>query len=161
MLGVATLIVVNSVMGGFSAKLKDRLHGLLSDLIIEATTYEGIEFPEREMARIKSDPFLRDHIEAMTPTLEIFAMIQFPHRDETMIRPVHLIGIKPEGRAMVGGFAEHLLDPRQRLKPSFNLTPEAQERYERNNRPRVFLSERFREGEAEDEPALPDGDKPD
>ena len=31
MLGVATLIVVNSVMSGFSTKLRERLHGLLSD----------------------------------------------------------------------------------------------------------------------------------
>ena len=36
MLGVATLIVVNSVMGGFSTKLRDRLHGLLSDVVIES-----------------------------------------------------------------------------------------------------------------------------
>ena len=36
MLGVATLIVVNSVMSGFSTKLRDRLHGLLSDIVIEA-----------------------------------------------------------------------------------------------------------------------------
>ena len=32
MLGVATLIVVNSVMSGFSTKLKDRLHGVLGYL---------------------------------------------------------------------------------------------------------------------------------
>src|SRR5262249_50089210 len=35
MLGVATLIVVNSVMSGFSTKLKERLHGMLSDVVIE------------------------------------------------------------------------------------------------------------------------------
>ena len=33
MLGVATLIVVNSVMAGFSTKLRERLHGLLSDIV--------------------------------------------------------------------------------------------------------------------------------
>ena len=36
MLGVATLIVVNSVMAGFSTKLKDRMHGLLSDIDVVA-----------------------------------------------------------------------------------------------------------------------------
>src|SRR5881398_2475800 len=46
MLGVATLIVVNSVMGGFSTKLRERLHGLLSDVVIESTTYTGIIDPE-------------------------------------------------------------------------------------------------------------------
>src|ERR1700736_6692933 len=53
MLGVATLIVVNSVMSGFSTKLKDRLHGLLSDVLLEARN--GGEFlgPEEKMAAIR------------------------------------------------------------------------------------------------------------
>src|SRR6516165_1551488 len=50
LLGVATLIVVNSVMGGFSKKLKDRLHGLLSDVIIESRSFEGFPDPEGKMA---------------------------------------------------------------------------------------------------------------
>ena len=141
MLGVATLIVVNSVMGGFSAKLKDRLHGLLSDIIIEATTYEGIADPEAETARIRGDEFLRDRIEALTPTLEIFAMIQFPFRGETVIRPVHLIGIDPEGRARVGGFAEHLLGERNQKHPSFELDAEGQRRYQANHRPIIFMQD--------------------
>jgi lipoprotein-releasing system permease protein len=41
MLGVATLIVVNAVMSGFSTKLKDRLHGVLSDVIIDTSRMEG------------------------------------------------------------------------------------------------------------------------
>ena len=35
----------------------------------------------------------------MTPTLEIFAMIQFSCNGTPIARPVHLIGIDPEGRA--------------------------------------------------------------
>ena len=58
MLGVATLIVVNSVMGGFSAKLRDRLHGLLSDVMIEAYDYDGFADPEGKMAAIRKDPYL-------------------------------------------------------------------------------------------------------
>ena len=50
MLGVATLIVVNSVMSGFSTKLRDRLHGLLSDVVIEAENYNGMEGYEELMA---------------------------------------------------------------------------------------------------------------
>ena len=41
MLGVATLVVVNSVMAGFSTKLKDRFHGLMSDVIVESPSYNG------------------------------------------------------------------------------------------------------------------------
>src|SRR5436305_8872916 len=76
MLGVATLIVVNSVMGGFSTKLKSRLHGLLSDILIEATTNDGFADPDGKMRRIMQSP-VGKYIAAMTPTVEIFAMIQF------------------------------------------------------------------------------------
>ena len=80
MLGVATLIVVNSVMGGFSTKLKDRLHGLLSDIVIESHDYNGFADYERKMELIRSDPFLNERIEAMAPTLEIFAMLQYNYQ---------------------------------------------------------------------------------
>ena len=43
MLGVATLIVVNSVMSGFSTKLRQRLHGLLSDVILDGLDYYGFD----------------------------------------------------------------------------------------------------------------------
>src|SRR5256885_2226039 len=42
-LGVATLIVVNSVMSGFSEKLKTRLHGVLADVLLETEHSEGFE----------------------------------------------------------------------------------------------------------------------
>src|SRR3954452_1219109 len=74
MLGVATLIVVNSVMSGFSTKLRERLHGLLSDVVIEARTFEGFSNPEEKMDRIRYHPELKDKVVAMTPTLEVFAM---------------------------------------------------------------------------------------
>src|SRR5437763_3316641 len=76
MLGVATLIVVNSVMSGFSTKLRDRLHGLLSDIVIEAQSLEGFSGAEEKMARIRRDPYLGERIEAMTATMEVFAMLQ-------------------------------------------------------------------------------------
>ena len=51
MLGVATLIVVNSVMSGFSTKLRDRLHGLLSDVVIEADGLDGLPTPKTRWPR--------------------------------------------------------------------------------------------------------------
>src|SRR5581483_1309753 len=99
MLGVATLIVVNSVMSGFSTKLKDRLHGLLSDIVVEAPSYDGFPDPEGKMAAIGSDP---------------------------------------EGRARIGGFAEHLVRQKNSAKPSFDLTAEGKRHnYEINHRPRL------------------------
>ncbi len=126
MLGVATLIVVNSVMAGFSTKLRERLHGLLSDIVVEARDFQGFANPEGKMALIQSDPFLSERIEAMTPTLEIFGMIQFNCNGSPIARPVHIIGVDPEGRARVGGFAEHLM--LHKGKPSFALSREALER---------------------------------
>src|SRR5260370_254970 len=108
MLGVATLIVVNSVMGGFSTKLRQRLHGLLSDVVVEGGDLNGFADPEGKMALIRSDPFLNDRIVAMTSTLEIFAMLQFNWQGAPIARQVRLIGIEPEGRARLGGFAEYL-----------------------------------------------------
>src|SRR5450755_4194342 len=77
MLGVATLIVVNSVMAGFSTKLRQRLHGLISDVVVEANDYDGFYDPDLKMAAIRADAFLNDRIEAMTPTLEVFAMLHY------------------------------------------------------------------------------------
>jgi lipoprotein-releasing system permease protein len=132
MLGVATLIVVNSVMGGFSTKLRDRLHGLLSDVLVEANnTYTGFADAEGMMGRIKNDPFLGPRIAAMSPTLEVFAMLQFRlPNGQMMMRPVRLIGVDPATRGAVGGFQEHLLNPRNRRHPSFELPPETRKHFE-------------------------------
>src|SRR4249920_2274516 len=97
MLGVATLIVVNSVMSGFSAKLRDRLHGLYSDILIEAhDPVVGFSDPDLKMQIIKENPFLRDRIAAIAPTMEIFAMLQFKTMEGPLMKPVRLIGIDPD-----------------------------------------------------------------
>src|SRR5258707_5744986 len=76
MLGVATLIVVNSVMGGFSTKLRERLHSLLSDVLIESLTFDGFDDPDGKMEAIRRSP-IGDKIAVMSPTVEVFAMLQF------------------------------------------------------------------------------------
>src|SRR3954464_13803606 len=83
MLGVATLIVVNSVMNGFSSKLRTLLHGVISDIAIEANSMEGFSNPLAKMDRIRKAPYLSKHVEAMAVTLEAFAMVQYrrPHGD--------------------------------------------------------------------------------
>lgn len=132
MLGVATLIVVNSVMNGFSTKLRDRLHGLLSDVLIEAFDYDGFTDPQAKMALIKADPFLRENIEEMAPTLEIFAMLQFTYRGVPFTRNVRLIGIDPVSRAKVGGFSEFLTEPERKANPNFELSEAAMRRLKGN-----------------------------
>jgi lipoprotein-releasing system permease protein len=155
MLGVATLIVVNSVMSGFSTKLRDRLHGLLSDVVLEAWDYDGFADPEGKMAKIRSDPWLNKHIEAMAPTLEIFAMMQFRYNGQSMTRPIRLIGIEPEGRKSVGGFAEFLVNEKNKAHPSFELSPEAHARREKMQAANAPPPE-----QPEETPPLAPGEKP-
>src|SRR5215469_2746467 len=81
MLGVATLIVVNSVMGGFSTKLKGRLHGLLSDVLVESLLFEGMPDPEGKMQRIRESA-IGDKVEAMTPTIEVLGLIQISYQGQ-------------------------------------------------------------------------------
>src|SRR5213592_2287144 len=77
MLGVATLIVVNSVMNGFSTKLRTLLHSVLSDVVMEGHSLEGFHDPAGKIARIRKDPYLNSQIDAMAVTLEGFAMVQY------------------------------------------------------------------------------------
>lgn len=139
MLGVATLIVVNAVMSGFSTKLKDRLHGVLSDVVVDTDNLSG--FPDRPddlIARIQASP-AGPKIAAITPTVEVFAIMQFRagHPAGPLVtKPVRLIGVDPAGRAAVGGFSEYLERQKDSPAPSFDLTPAALQRHDRNKRER-------------------------
>src|SRR5439155_21499307 len=130
-------IVVNSVMAGFSTKLRERLHGLLSDVLVEGNFSDGFADPGEKMRRIRESP-VGDKIEAMTPTLEVMAMLQMIHQGQMSVRLVRLIGIDPEGRTRVGGFAEFLDRQRNQSRPSFDLSPEALRWHDENFRP-LFL----------------------
>src|SRR5207244_223415 len=124
MLGVATLIVVNSVMSGFSTKLRERLHALLSDVVIESVGFEGFEDPDAKMAMIKADPFLGPRVEATSATLEFFAMMQYQAPNGRMIaRPVKLIGVDAGSRLGIGGFQEHLIQHKEGGGDVFEINP--------------------------------------
>ena len=53
MLGVATMIVVNAVMEGFTHEMQDRIHGILSDLVFESVSLDGFPDADRRMAEIR------------------------------------------------------------------------------------------------------------
>jgi lipoprotein-releasing system permease protein len=144
MLGVATLVVVNSVMSGFSTKLRDRLHGLLSDIVVETPNYNGFPLTDEEMMRLIRESPAGPHIDAMTPTIEVVAMANFElslrdvdpmlYRERQKVtRPIRVIGVDPKGRAAIGGFAEFLTDPNRKANPSFDLTEEARSWFEMQN----------------------------
>ena len=137
MLGVATLIVVNSVMSGFSNKLKDRLHGILSDVRVETDRSDGFDDPPEELERkILASP-VGEHVEAMSPNIETYALIQYTVRDRygrkiPITKQVRLIGIDPAKQAKVGGLSEYLVRQKNDPNPSFALTKEAKWRFEQN-----------------------------
>jgi len=117
---VATMIVVNSVMAGFSEKMRDRLHGVLADVIVESRDFNGFRNSDEVMARIRE--VAGDDVEAMAPTMETFALLEWTFRGQPITRQVQLIGIQPEERAKTGDFAEFLFDERGRkIPPSFAI----------------------------------------
>jgi lipoprotein-releasing system permease protein len=133
MLGVATLIVVNSVMSGFSTKLRERLHGLLSDVVVDSMFQDGFPGPDEKMQQILKDPIIGSRIEAITPTIEVLGLVQMSLNGQSIApRAVRFIGVEPKSRAAVGGFAEFLADPWNKENPSFDLRPEAREWHDRH-----------------------------
>lgn len=108
MLGVATMIVVNSVMAGFTTEMRDRLHNFLADVVIESRGTEGIPDAERQMAMVQKAA--GQYIAAMTPTIEIPGMMTFtdPYSGQTYTTPVQMQGIDPVGKAKVGPLQDYL-----------------------------------------------------
>lgn len=108
MLGVATMIVVNSVMAGFTHEMRDRLHNFLSDIVIESHSNEGIPDAKRQMEVVNS--VAGKYIAAMSPTIDIPGMITFTDRysGESYTHPVQIQGIDPESKALVGPIRGYL-----------------------------------------------------
>ena len=53
MIGVAVMIVVNGVMAGFSHEMRDRMHGVLSDVTLESWSASGFPDAQLHMERIR------------------------------------------------------------------------------------------------------------
>ncbi len=106
MLGVATMIVVNSVMAGFSTQMRERIHGILADMVLEGNGTDGVPNPEKIMAKI--DKVAGKYIDAMSPVVEIYGMVSFQWRGQYITKPVTLIGIEPASKAKVGILKDHL-----------------------------------------------------
>ena len=68
MLGVATLIVVNSVMAGFSTKLKERLHGHAVRHRHRGRRTSTASPTGRARCSGSASRRVGQHVEAMTPT---------------------------------------------------------------------------------------------
>ena len=128
MLGVATMIVVNSVMAGFSDKMRSRLHGVLADVIVESYELDGFWNHDEVMARIEE--VAGKDVVAMAPTMETFGLMKFKVGGESITRQVQIIGVRPLERARTGDFAEFLIENKEtanarnhvNLPPSFAIS---------------------------------------
>lgn len=118
-LGVATLIVVNSVMSGFVFEMKTRLHGILSDVEVAAPLLGQISHPDVHMRIIRD--VLGDDIESMTGVVRSPAMVTFNVHGRQMTQQVMLLGIDDESFGKVTDFHPYLQNERKKEAFTFNL----------------------------------------
>lgn len=118
-LGVATLIVVNSVMSGFQHEAYQRLHGILSDIVVEAHSLEGVEDPKTMEAEIRAA--LGEQLAGLTATVHVPAMILFQVQGQWIHKQVNLIGIDESSYSEVSDFGRYLLHPDNQKRLSFLL----------------------------------------
>ena len=118
-LGVATLVVVNSVMAGFSAEMHHRLHGLASDILIECHTSGGMPDPEARLAEIRE--VVGKDWGGASMSVHVPAMLGIPHGEKLITRHVNLVGIDPQTYDRVSHFGRYLLHPENQQQVSFDL----------------------------------------
>jgi lipoprotein-releasing system permease protein len=113
------MIVVNSVMAGFGEKMRDRLHGVLADVVVECVSLDGFYNSDDVMARVTQ--VAGDDVIAQAPTMETPGILHFRFPGGQVItKPVDIIGVRPEDRAKTGDFGEFLVDEKnQKIAPSF------------------------------------------
>jgi lipoprotein-releasing system permease protein len=119
MLGVATMIVVNSVMEGFTGEMQNRIHGILGDLVIESRGLDGMPDFERQTERIRR--IAGDDIVGMSPVVAVPAVLYFDRDGRRFTRQIDLIGIDEETQSGVSDFGKYLQHPANRERMSFQL----------------------------------------
>ncbi len=118
-LGVATMIVVNSVMSGFTTEMQNRIHGILSDVVFASRSLMGFQDAQWHMEKINE--VAGDQIEGMTATVVVPAMLSFRYGGNWVTRQVQLIGIDEATQGRVSDFGHYLQHPENRRELSFEL----------------------------------------
>ena len=113
-LGVATMIVVNSVMAGFGSEMRNRIQGILSDIIIDSRSMNGVLDPEGHKATIRQ--LVGKYISGVTATVEVHAILSYRYGGDYVPHPVMLVGIDPETKSEVGPLIDYLQSYRTRTE---------------------------------------------
>jgi len=116
---VATMIVVNSVMAGFTSEMQNRIHGILSDLSFEARSLDGMYDADWHMEQIRK--VAGGSIEAMTPTVLAPGLMSFQFGNNSHTREVTIVGVDVKTQRGVSEMSNFLQHPQNRRDLTFDL----------------------------------------
>jgi lipoprotein-releasing system permease protein len=119
MLGVATMIVVNAVMEGFTHEMQERIHGILSDVVFESQSLDGFHDADHHMAKINE--IVGAHIAGMSPTVHVPAMLSYSYGNQYVTRQITVIGVDQSTYTSVSDFGQFLQHPENRTQLDFAL----------------------------------------
>ena len=116
--GVMALIVVLSVMQGFSKELRASIRGMLSDMVILYTDIRGFDNYE-EVMRIAEEE--TPHIEAAAPYLESLALMGVRVGGRPRSKVCYIQGVIPEREEKVSEFRRFLKNKKDDYPIDFKL----------------------------------------
>ena len=121
MLGVATMIVVNSVMAGFSTEMRSRIQGILSDVIVLTRSMNGEFDPEAKKQMVEE--LVGKYITGVTAVVEVHAILSYNYAGDYIPHPVTLIGIDPKSKSEVGPLADYLSSYQSHTEGDVTIPP--------------------------------------
>jgi len=106
-------------MDGFTSQMQDRMHGILSDLVVETRASNGIAEPNWYIDRINAR--LGNEVEGVTTVVTLPAMMTFHHNGNAHTQQINVIGIDKKTYAKVSDFSKYLLHPDNKKQLDFLL----------------------------------------
>ncbi len=119
MLGVATLIVTNAVMEGFTDEFAKRNNGILADITFESRSLDGVADADAHMREIRR--VAGDYIDGMSPTVVVPAILGYSVGKDYRTLQITVVGIDEESYATVSNFGRCLQHPENRRDLDFLL----------------------------------------
>jgi lipoprotein-releasing system permease protein len=120
-LGVATMVVVNAVMAGFTRKMDGEMTSMIGDLILQVHSIDGVADAPWHMKRIREAA--GDSIACMSPSAAVPALIYMEVNGNVVTKPVMLVGIDDKTYASVSNLGKFLQHPDNRKQLQFLLRP--------------------------------------